>query len=147
MKSSCFPSKQSGVGLIEILVTVLVLSIGLLGIAALQAQALKNNQSSLERSNAVMLSYFMLDAMRVNRTAAMDGQYNLGQTCVVVADAGNLISHDQHIWMQSIKNQLGPSACGEITCNTTRCTVRIYWDDSRGSAGSTQQMIETSTRL
>ncbi|MGK0674475.1 MAG: type IV pilus modification protein PilV [Halothiobacillaceae bacterium] len=149
MKTPSPPSMQHGVGLIEVLVAVLVLSIGLLGIAALQSNALKNSQSSLARSQAVMLSYFMLDAMRVNRAEAVNGRYNLGKTCTVVADAGNLISHDQRMWLQAIKDLLGdyPTSCGEIDCRGTECTIRIYWDDSRGTAGSASQMIETKTRL
>lgn len=141
--------RQYGVGLIEVLVAVLVLSIGLLGGAVLQANALKNSNSSLARSQAVMLSYFMLDAMRVNRTAALSGQYNLGKTCNVVNDAGNLISHDQHVWLQAIKDQLGNhvTSCGQINCQGSECTVRVYWDDSRGTSGSANQMIETKTRL
>lgn len=142
-------SMQQGIGLIEVLIAVLVLSIGLLGIAALQSNALKNAQSSLNRSQAVMLSYFMLDAMRINRAAAVGGQYDLGKTCTVVADSGNLISHDQHVWLQAIKVLLGnhPTSCGEIDCQGADCTVRVYWDDSRGTAGSASQMIETRTRL
>ncbi|MFZ5466063.1 MAG: type IV pilus modification protein PilV [Pseudomonadota bacterium] len=149
MKTPSRPSMQHGAGLIEVLVAALVLSIGLLGIAALQSNALKNSQSSLARSQTVMLSYFMLDAMRVNRAAAVSGQYDLGKTCTVVADAGNLISHDQHVWLQAIKDLLGdhPTSCGEIDCQGADCMVRIYWDDSRGTAGSASQMIETRTRL
>ncbi|MFZ5537581.1 MAG: type IV pilus modification protein PilV [Pseudomonadota bacterium] len=140
---------QRGVGLIEVLISTLILSIGLLGIAALQANALKNSQSSLTRSQVVMLSYFMLDAMRVNRAAAINGSYNLGKTCTIVADAGNIISHDQHVWLQAIKENLGDNAstCGEVTCQGNDCVVRIYWDDSRGTSGSADQMIETRTRL
>ncbi|MEW6729371.1 MAG: type IV pilus modification protein PilV [Pseudomonadota bacterium] len=149
MKTPSRFSMQQGIGLIEVLVAVLVLSTGLLGIAALQSNALKNAQSSLNRSQAVMLSYFMLDAMRINRAAAVGGQYDLGKTCTVVADAGNLISHDQHVWLQAIKDLLGdhPTSCGEIDCQGADCTVKVYWDDSRGTAGSASQMIETRTRL
>lgn len=150
MKSLPSPKrKQCGVGLIEVLVATLILSIGLLGIAALQANALKNNQSSLNRTQAVMLSYFMLDTLRVNRSAAVNGDYNLGKTCDIVNDAGNLISHDQHFWMQALKDNLGDTAstCGEIRCQGNECLVRVYWDDSRGTAGDTAQMIETRTRL
>jgi len=50
--------------MIEVLVAVLVLAIGLLGVAALQTNALKNNQSAFQRSQASMLAYYMMDAMR-----------------------------------------------------------------------------------
>ena len=48
------PTGQQGMSLLEVLIAVLVLAIGLLGIAALQATALRNSQSSLERNQAVM---------------------------------------------------------------------------------------------
>ena len=47
-------NKQRGAGLIEILISVLVLSIGLLGIAAMQIRSVKNNQSALEYSIALI---------------------------------------------------------------------------------------------
>jgi type IV pilus assembly protein PilV len=65
------------VGLIEVLVAVLVLGIGLLGVAAMQATALRNSQSSLERSQGVMHVYTILDAMRANPQAARAGGYNM----------------------------------------------------------------------
>ena len=59
--------QQVGVTLIEVLVAVLVMAIGLLGIAALQATALRNSQSSLERSQAVVHTYAILDARQPGR--------------------------------------------------------------------------------
>lgn len=140
---------EQGVSLIEILIAVLVLSIGLLGVAALQVQALRNNQSSFQRTQAVMLSYFMLDAMRANRAAAIAGQYNLGKTCDIPNDTGNLISHDRHAWLDAIKNNLGDNAgsCGEINCAATLCTLRLYWDESRATGRQPGQRIETNARL
>lgn len=68
--------RQAGVGLIEILIAVLVLSIGFLGIAALQAKALANNNGSLARTQASIAAYSMFDAMRADRAAALAGSYN-----------------------------------------------------------------------
>ena len=141
-------TSQRGVGLIEVLVAVLVLAIGLLGIAGLQSRALMNNQSSFERSQAVTLTYLMLDAMRANVEAARTGQYNIARTCSVSSD-GSLITSDRRLWMQSLKQTLGDrdTTCGEISCQGERCTVRIYWDDTRGTGGSGNQMVETISVL
>lgn len=141
-------SHQRGVGLIEVLVAVLVLAIGLLGIAGLQSRALKNGQSAFERSQAVTLTYLMMDAMRANVQAARTGLYNLNRTCSVNA-GGTLITNDQRLWMQSLKQTLGDrdTTCGEIDCQGDRCTVRIYWDDTRGTEGSDNQMVETISVL
>ncbi|MGE4340652.1 MAG: type IV pilus modification protein PilV [Pigmentiphaga sp.] len=144
-----FKNVQGGFTLIEVLVSVLVLSIGLLGMAALQINAMKNNQSSFQRTQAIMLSYFMLDSMRTNRTDALNGNYNMAKTCAVPAVGGSLVSNDRHFWVQALKDNIANDngTCGEIACAGTTCTVRIYWDDGRGTGGSSTQMFQTSTRL
>lgn len=68
---------QSGISLIEVLVAIFVLAIGMLGMAALQMASLRSNQSSYERSAAVMAAYTMIDRLRADVTAARAGSYNL----------------------------------------------------------------------
>ena len=67
---------QAGVGLIEVLVAVLVLSIGFLGVAALQARSLSTNNSAMVRSMATIASYSILDAMRADIAGARANAYN-----------------------------------------------------------------------
>lgn len=135
-----------GVGLIEVLVAVLVLAIGLLGVAAMQATALRNSQSSLERSQGVMHVYTILDAMRANPQAARAGGYNMGMTCTPPA-AGNLIASDQNVWITTLQQNLGPTACGQVACAGAVCTISVRWDDSRGTAGAVAQTFTTTTRI
>jgi len=140
---------QSGFSLLEVLIAVLVLSVGLLGMAALQINALKNNLSSFQRTQAVMLSYYMLDAMRANRDDVRAGNYDLDKTCEVPKRAGTLVSNDHHFWLQAIKDNLGnaPTSCGQISCQDMTCTVTIFWSDDRGTGGTAEQSFSTSTRL
>lgn len=70
--------RQRGLSLLEILISVLVLSVGILGMATLQLQALKSNQSALTRTEATQYAYMITDMMRANRSAALLGQYNVG---------------------------------------------------------------------
>ncbi len=135
-----------GVGLIEVLVAVLVLAIGLLGVAAMQATALRNSQSSLERSQGVMHVYTILDAMRANPDAARSGGYNMGMTCTAPS-AGSLISSDQRQWITVLQQNLGVTACGQVTCAGAVCTITVRWDDSRGSGGTSAQTLSTTTRI
>ena len=100
------PRSQQGVALLEVLIAVLILAIGLLGLAGLQAQALKTNQSSFQRTRAVMLSYFILDAMRADRQAVLTGAYERPKTCGVPA-VGTLAQNNINFWIQEIKNNLG----------------------------------------
>jgi type IV pilus assembly protein PilV len=64
---------QRGAGLIEILISVLVLSIGLLGIAAMQIRSVKNNQSALEYSIALIQQQSIKETLMLARSSALEG--------------------------------------------------------------------------
>lgn len=66
---------QGGFTLIEIMVAVIVLSIGLLGLAGLQVTSLRNDQSAFMRSQATILAYDIADRMRANGAAVLAGNY------------------------------------------------------------------------
>lgn len=66
-------TRNHGFSLIEVLVALLVLSIGLLGLAALQTTGLKFNHQSYERTQAVMQAYDIIDRMRANKSGAVSG--------------------------------------------------------------------------
>lgn len=141
------PRMQRGVGLIEVMVAVLVLGVGLLGIAAMQTTALRNSQSSLERSQAVMQTYAILDAMRANVAVARIGGYNLSAMTCSQPDAGLLAANDLRDWIGSLKQSLNDSACGQINCDSLSCEISVQWDDSRGAGGSDAHAVTTRTRL
>ena len=144
------PSRAAarGVGLIEVLIAVLILAIGLLGVAALQATALRNSQSSLQRSQGVVQVYSIMDAMRANAAAARAGAYNQVSMVCAAPAGGSLITADQGAWIQALKQNLGPNACGQINCVASVCTITVRWDDSRaGGASENNYTISTSARI
>ena len=57
---------NSGFTLIEVLIAMLVLAVGLLGLAGMQATGIRNNLSAYNRSLATQLAYDMADRMRSN---------------------------------------------------------------------------------
>ena len=148
------PQGQRGVSLIEVLIAVLVMAIGLLGIAAMQASALRNSQSALERSQAVVHSYAALDAMRANLAAARAGNYNMDAlVCSVPAAGASLASKDQNRWIDAIQATLGDTACGQISCaqiagtDERDCAITVQWNDTRGTGGEEDQQITTRSRI
>ncbi|AMJ55660.1 MULTISPECIES: type IV pilus modification protein PilV [Stenotrophomonas] len=160
-RSAAPPRRLAGFSLIEVMVSVLVLGVALLGIAAMQATALRNGQSSLERSQVVAYSYSAIDAMRANRQAALAGAYNTdGMECTVPA-GGTLAQNDVSRWIQSLKNGMtsdpdDESICGQISCVAGVCTVTVQWDDTRGSKsdaaadnveGGAERQAQTVVRL
>lgn len=142
---------QTGVSLLEILISVLIMGIGLLGIAAMQATALRNNQSSMERSQAVIQTYAMLDIMRANRDQAMIGAYNMANWTCSAPAADSRIGKELADWIGQLKVTMGESACGRIQCGALECRVSVQWDDSRGTGapedGAEAQDIITVSRL
>ena len=148
---------QSGVGLIEVLVAVLVLSIGYIGVAALQARSLSTNNSAMSRSLATVASYSILDAMRADLTNAVGGSYN-GLSPVKAsacpAASGGLANAQVSQWCKTQLVPLGTSTVGTINCTaatgttTAYCTVTVQFDDSRaGLGGSTNQQVVTQAML
>lgn len=141
--------RQRGVGLIEILVAVLVLSIGALGIALMQTRALASNNSSFTRSMAVVMSYSILEAMRADRTNAQAGAYNgtvTANSCPT--DISTLAKYQLKQWCTYLGQTLGAFSTtqGTVTCNGGNCTITVQFDDSRigtGGSGATQLMKET----
>jgi type IV pilus assembly protein PilV len=140
------PRNVTGVGLIEVLVAVVVLAFGLLGIAALQMTALRKSQSSLERSQATIQTYAILDAMRANREAARIGNYNLTTMTCTAPDTGTLPMNELANWIISLKKTLGDSACAMVVCGSVECEISVRWNDSRAK-GESEQTVETVTRL
>ena len=145
---------QRGATLIEILVAVLILSFGLLGMAALQARAVKGNISAGQRSQAAMLAQYMLDVLRVDREQAKGGSYNTGgsQICDPAAFAeATLPDNTRAQWLTSVKAAIGrpgdTTTCVRITCDADYlCTIRIEWDDTR-AGGLNNQTIVLSSRV
>lgn len=152
------PSVASrGVSLLEVLIAVLILAIGMLGVAALQSSALRNSQSSLERSQAVIYTYTILDSMRSNVAIARAGGYNMAMVtgaCTPPAAAADLSVNDRRMWITSLQANMGATACGDINCaaagaaGTSSCVVRVRWNDSRAAGlAANERIVSTVTEL
>jgi type IV pilus assembly protein PilV len=143
------PSAERGASLIEALVSLVILAIGILGMLALQGASLRNNQSANERTIAVVASYSIIDAMRANRQAALNGAYNYNiNTPNCATPSGSTQANlDVAAWLASLQADLGPSACGNINCTLGLCAVRIRWNDERATEGDAAFSIDTEVRL
>lgn len=144
---------SNGASLIEILVALLVVSMGVLGMAAMQIRALKGNHSSMQRTQAVMMSYYILDAMRVDKDSAKGLDYNTGSPiCDPAAITGTTLAQvNLKHWIESLKVTVGNTGelttCGSVACDSDgQCTVQVIWDDLR-AGGLGTQVVETQTNL
>jgi type IV pilus assembly protein PilV len=121
--------RARGFTMIEMLVAVLVLSLGLLGYASLLAATLRANQSANHRTIATALAYDALDAMRANRNEAVF--YQTRYDDVVTASVGDAVWKQQSAeWKQRVRTLL-PNGEGEIVLQTGVVAVRVRWADDR----------------
>lgn len=142
---------QTGVGLIEVLVTLLILSTSLLALGAMQNRSLQFNQSAYLRSQANIFAYDILDRMRVNLVNL--SAYKSALTSVP-EDSTPVISPlaaaDLDAWRRNISSEL-PNGKGGIACDATTniCTVTIVWDElnSSGKAEENTTTFTYSARL
>ena len=125
--------------MVEVLVTMVIITFGLLGVAGLLTTGLRNNQSSQLRTQASVLAYDMAERMRANRAAALNGEYAL-------SSPGNAIAaSDKTAWNAALAARL-PSGTGTITSATASNLVvfeiTIQWDDSKAVGGGTAEQFE-----
>lgn len=93
-------SHQKGVSLIEVMIAFFVLSVGLLGVAGLQLSSLRDNNSALLRTRAIVLVGDMMDRIRANAAGLAD--YNVGLT-------GDGVDNDCHTTNTVIASPCTPS--------------------------------------
>lgn len=151
-------ARDKGFSLIEVLVALLVLSIGLLGLAALQTTSLKYNTDSYTRTQATLLAYDILDRMRSNLAAVSAGNYNVsaatapskisaydsckgsatGCGCDLAGancSTSNLATYDLGKWYERLAATLPEASTNLATITTsssgssTQVTIKIYWKD------------------
>lgn len=135
------------------MISVLILSIGLLGLAGLQLTALSNNTSAYKRSIATTLAYDMADRMRANKIATNNNAYNKAAgagpsgagTCIATTCTENaLAAFDLDEWVCQLGAYNANAACtnlglqgdlpngdATITRNGNIFSITIMWNDER----------------
>lgn len=124
---------QKGATLIEVLVAMVILSIGLLGLAGLQATSIQSNQGAYYRSQATILAADITDRMRANRKAARAGAYTLAELKSAHTTTTTRADKDLNEWLAQVARLPAGKARIQRDNATALVTITINWDDSRGS--------------
>ena len=113
---------QHGIALIEILISVLVLGIGLLGIAALQSSSVRYSQSAQERTTALIMVGTLTEIIRSNPDVARSGSY-----------AGDCESELLADWALQLQTATGTAVCPEVAWDAGSgvYTISINWQDDK----------------
>lgn len=145
-------NRSGGLTLIEVLVSLVVVSIGLLGVAALQMRTLRSNYDALLRSQASVLAADIADRMRANpravRLASGQSDYEMGFG--MPQGGTNLSQARQDVldWKNALQARL-PRGDGSIAINETTgwVTIQVRWGERSDAAtdGTVDIMFVTET--
>lgn len=146
---------QSGASLVEVMVSLLILSMGLLGMAALQGLGTQYGNRAYFRSQATVQAYDMIDRMRANPTAAAAGNYGqdpvptgYGTDCAShECTTAELADYDLVNW-NKLNGELLPSGTGWVTRQDAVYTVQVTWREDADDDGLAEtQSLSLSARL
>ncbi len=129
--------RQAGFTLIEILVAMLILAIGMLGIAAMQLRGLQYNHDAYLRSQVNLLAYDISDRMRLNRDNAANYVQDNTIPAVRPACTAGLATaaNDLNCWVQQGYDALPPGSTMNITAGASGSyTAAITWTDRDGQS-------------
>ncbi|MEW6132414.1 MAG: type IV pilus modification protein PilV [Pseudomonadota bacterium] len=138
--------QQRGFSLLEVLIALVILSLGMLGLAGLQAVSLKTNANAHLRSQAVILAYDMIDRMRSN--SGNVASYALAFADDAPATPATVAENDLSQWLDNISATL-PAGDGEVEIAGGAVTVRVRWTEraAAGETANTTHTYELSTRI
>jgi type IV pilus assembly protein PilV len=153
------PSRATGFSLIEVLIAIIVFSLGLLGVAALTTSAVKNGHNAYLRSQASFLADSMAERMRANPRGVWAGDYagalsagapalpgcGTGASTSGGCDSSKVAQRDRAVMGRLIAQQL-PGGTGNVACTLSgaaaagsygvapvdgSCTIRVSWSEKR----------------
>ncbi len=138
-----------GFTLVEVLVSLVILSVGLLGLAGLHLSGLRDNESAYLRSQATLQAYDMVDRMRANLAGLEAGGYNAitgpgsDPGCLAVdCTPLQMAASDAFQWNTANAGLL-PNGNGTVAGAGagTVFTITVTWDDNKSGSADTQFVV------
>ncbi|OHX11346.1 type IV pilus modification protein PilV [Chromobacterium sphagni] len=152
--------RQTGFSMLEVLVALMVISLGLLGVAGMQAAAINNTSIARTRSLGSIAAESMAAAMHANtaywgalsnaasntwsvNASGVSGSPSLSQTVDCSAsgtscNSANLASYDTTQWGSGTLAAL-PGGSGQIACTSTApiaCTITVSWLEKKSAVNA-----------
>ena len=133
------PCKQNGLGMIEVLVALVIMAVGLLGLAAMQVTATQTTTQSAQKTQAILLAEDMIERVRANQSNA--GSYDgvsvgSDDSCSLnyTPSGSNVASNDVNGWGNSVRCLLADGS-GQVEVDTSARTVEVTlsWESRKDS--------------
>ncbi|WP_296254561.1 MULTISPECIES: type IV pilus modification protein PilV [unclassified Pseudomonas] len=137
-------SAQTGVTLIEVLVALLMFSIGILGVATLQLSALRHTDSALRSTHASFIAHDLLERIRANP----DANYTLASLSQAPTSGNPDVPRDQDLFdfADQLRQMVGEDAKASVTVSGARVVISLDWSDARAQGdGAARQTMTLSS--
>ncbi len=126
-----------GFSLVEVLIALIILSVGMLGIAGLYVQSMQAGRTSMFRHNAVTLAGDIADRIRANPAAgaAYEAAVGADNSCVnggVNCSPAQMAAHDIDLWQEQADDSL-PNGKVTVTVDSSvvppSYEIKVGWDE------------------
>ncbi|MFK3799920.1 type IV pilus modification protein PilV [Pseudomonas sp. NPDC088444] len=138
---------QSGVTLIEVLVALLVLAVGVLGVALLQVSALKQTDSAMRSTQVSFIAHDLMERMRANPEA----HYTLSSLNQAPTAGNPDVPRDQDLFdfADQLKRAVGENVQASVQMVGGQATVNLEWSDARaqGEAAQARQTLTLTSLI
>jgi type IV pilus assembly protein PilV len=130
-------SGQAGMTLIEVLVALLVFSVGVLGVAMLQLKALKHTDSAMRSTQVSFIAHDLLERIRANPQA----NYMMASLSHAPASGNPDVPRDQDLFdfADQLRRMVGDDVQAAVAVAGTQVTISLDWNDSRTQGSEAQR--------
>lgn len=131
-------SKENGISLIEVLVTIVILSFGLLGVAGLLVGGVSNAAASEGLAKATQLAADMADRIRANPAVALSAssEYLFDYSGTAPTNPTTIALKDKKEWLEALAREL-PQGDGKITSVVSggqrKIVIEVRWNNCFGT--------------
>jgi len=125
---SLYKKRQKGFSLIEVLVSLIAISMGLLSLTSLQTRSVNVSAVAYIETQSTLHLQEIVELLRANKVAAVNGDYNITLSSFADMTSGSTIAQiDRYNWFNNLNNVLN-GAKASINCDVnSRCLLEMQY--------------------